>query len=330
MDAVRSTSNARGLVLMLERALEKEAECWQSGQYQATAISSDAITGVKRDVVVVWMIDKAEKFGFQPETWALSVTILDRFLHAVKAQAKYLKCIAITCLYIAAKFSEEDQALLTAAELVDKSQCGCSASDVVRMERIIVSKLQWNIRAATPLEFIHIFHAMLLSTNANVFTNSRDAHSQLRALTALARQCAGCHVLLRFRPSTLALGILSLELEQAGAGWLPTTIGLQRLASIDNVSLIQCREKIAYLLAPLNQFASCQSSQLSRPVKRKMISESEDSTPGDEDMYDGIKRLYGPDDDYVLPSAGGGKVGCSAEVIHSVAIGREMATAVAN
>lgn len=48
------------------------------------------------------------------------------------------------------------QAQLTAAELVLKSRCGFSASDIVRMERIIVDKLQWNIRSATPLEFLYI------------------------------------------------------------------------------------------------------------------------------------------------------------------------------
>ena len=46
--------------------------------------SQDPITGAKRDMIVIWMIEKADLFKFNPETWALGVTILDRFLHTVK------------------------------------------------------------------------------------------------------------------------------------------------------------------------------------------------------------------------------------------------------
>ena len=66
---------------------------------------------------------------------------------------------------------------------------------------------------------------------------------------------------------------------------------------------------------------------MSRPVKRKM-SESEDSVPGDEDMYDGIKRLYSMDDDYIL-SAGCGKMGCAVEALSQM-VSREIAATVAN
>lgn len=305
-------------VIKLSKALEKEEECWQSGFIQPTMLSQDAITGTKRDDVVAWMIEKSDKFGFHPETWALAVTILDRFLRVVKAQAKYLQCIAITCLFIAAKFSEEEESLLTAAELVSKSCCSCTASDVVRMERIVVEKLQWNLRATTPMEFIYIFHALL--TYGDARTNT--AREQLATLIIRLRQCAACHALLGFRPSTLALSILSLELEHAGTSWLPITMGLQRLASIDNVSLINCREKISYLLAAPNHADGIVPLQLSRPMKRKMRSESENSIPGDEEMYEGVKRLYGPDDDFMLPS------GCGAEVQMGIAT-RELAATVA-
>lgn len=309
------------LVLKLSKVLEREAECWQSGLFLRPTLSQDVITGTKRNEAVVWMIEKSDMFNFYPETWALSVTILDRFLHVVKAQGKYLQCIAITCLFIAAKFSEEDEAQLTAAELVLKSRCGFSASDIVRMERIIVDKLQWNIRSATPLEFLYIFHALLKSTDLQSFINTREANEQMAVLVARARQCASCHLLLGYRPSILALSILSLQLEHSHTPWLPTIMALQQLTSIDNMSLVKCREKISYMVPSFSQVCVNMVPQISRAVKRKMRCVSE-TISSDEDMYEGIKRLYTGDEDVL----GGVKIGCGAEAMQPSSVGRDMAT----
>ena len=76
------------------------------------------------------------------------------------------------------------------------------------------------------------FHAMMLSSDSRMFLSSSNACQQLVSLTYQLRQCISCHALLCFRPATLALAILSLELEYMGISWLPTVMGFQRLASV--------------------------------------------------------------------------------------------------
>ena len=49
------------------------------------------------------------RFRFHADTLCLSVALLDSFLGQVKAKVKYITCLALTCLYLAAKLCEEDE-----------------------------------------------------------------------------------------------------------------------------------------------------------------------------------------------------------------------------
>lgn len=103
----------------------------------------------------------------------------------MQARPKYLRCIAIACFFLAAKTSEEDEVktvvfcLLRAAlahththnynnclcvcqrvpslkELAVSSSCGCSPAEILRMERIVLDKLNWDLHSATALDFLHV------------------------------------------------------------------------------------------------------------------------------------------------------------------------------
>lgn len=77
-------------------------------------------------------------------------------------QPKYLKCVALSCLYIACKITEEDEVVPHISDLVTQSATNCSTDDIVRMERLILNKLDWNVNMATPLHFLQMVRTMAI------------------------------------------------------------------------------------------------------------------------------------------------------------------------
>jgi len=290
--------NYQQLIAMFSDCLQSEQRNWAPRIYQPLQYQSDGtkVSSEQRDHAVQWMLQLTHRFRWNPESYVLSVSIMDKFLTTVKAHPKYLRCIAITSLYLAAKIHEEDEIVPGTSELVRESRCGCSVREVLRMERVILDKLHWAPATSTALDFLHIFHTMLLTNNPSLLENysHMTPGHQIAALTTKLKILMTQSQLAVFRPATIALSLLSLELEFYVSDWLTSTIALQKLAGIDSHHLIRCREIISSCFAQYhnrNIVHMYSPEAMNKRAKRKM-SESDSDDP---DIYDGIKRLYSED-----------------------------------
>ncbi|XP_051534326.1 cyclin-I-like [Myxocyprinus asiaticus] len=146
----------RRLGTLLFNTLEREMRLWRAPVLRNGCIQGSDISPSQYQEVIVWMHEMSSVFQFCLETFAVGVCVLNRLLATVKTRLKYLKCMAITSLILAAKINEEDEVIASVKDLLEQSGCKFSIAEIHRMERIILIKLQWDLYTATPIDFIHI------------------------------------------------------------------------------------------------------------------------------------------------------------------------------
>ncbi|KAM6901635.1 cyclin-I [Lycodopsis pacificus] len=241
------------LSFLLEKAASREAQMWKIYVPKKPSPQDTDVSPAQRDEAVRWLTELHSRLQLYPETLVLAVSMLDRFLAPIKARPKYLRCIAITCFFLAAKTCEEDERVPSLKDMAASSTCGCSPSEILRMERIILDKLNWDLHTATALDFLHIFHAMVVSCRSGILDSmlglNRSQH--LTLLTRRLYHCLADHTLTQLRGSMLALALVTLELETCCPDWLALTIDLLRKAQIDSSELIRSRELVARSLSTL-------------------------------------------------------------------------------
>lgn len=261
------------LSLLLEMAISREAQMWKVHMPKIQLNQDVAISPAQRDEVIQWLAKLKYQFHLYPETLALAISLLDRFLATVKARPKYLNCIAISCFFLAAKTIEEDERIPVLKVLARDSFCGCSPAEIRRMEKIILDKLHWDLHMATPLDFLHIFHAVAVSTRPQLLTAlpKMNPSQHVAVLTKQLLHCMACHQLLQFKGSMLALAIVSLELEKLIPDWLALIFELLQKAQMDSSQLIHCRELVARHLSTLQSALPPNSVYVYSPLKHTLV-----------------------------------------------------------
>ncbi|KAG9281270.1 cyclin-G1 [Astyanax mexicanus] len=246
-------SEALPFAVQLKGLLEKEAR-YQPKLCGLRILESANDNGLRmtaklRDFEVKDLLSLTRFFGFSAETFSLAVSLLDRFLAAMKIQPKHLSCVGLCCFYIAIKTSEEEKNVPLANDLIRISQNRFTVSDMMRMEKIILEKLYWKVRAPTALHFLRLFHSHI--------QEKVDADSKkILNIDRLEAQLKACHCSFTFtkmKPSLLALALLALEIEEqhefeSVEALRETLQELQHQLSIKDGDLACVRELVAKCL----------------------------------------------------------------------------------
>lgn len=81
------------------------------------------------------------------------------FCVPAQIQPKHLSCVGLCCFYIAVKSAEDEKNVPLASDLIRISQNRFTVSDMIRMEKIIMEKLYWKVKAPTALRFLRLFYS---------------------------------------------------------------------------------------------------------------------------------------------------------------------------
>lgn len=163
-------------------------------------------------------------YDLPTEVLLVSLNIMDRFLTKMKVQPIHIACISVASFHIACQMTCNPENVPERTHMITISQCKCTLSDLVRMESIIISKLEINLNdrdnlPVTALNFLRLFHEILCVMKYNdLYKKVVDQFQIFQRLEVIA--CNGLCV--NYEASLIALVLLSSMVDIGVARLQPT------------------------------------------------------------------------------------------------------------
>ncbi|GFS28642.1 hypothetical protein TNIN_41661 [Trichonephila inaurata madagascariensis] len=110
------------------------------------------VTGKMRGVLVDWLVQVHLRFHLLQETLYMTISILDRFLQSDKVKRSQLQCAGVTAMFIASKY--EEMYAPDISDFVYITDSTYSKVDILKMEKIILRSLDFNLSKPLPLHFL--------------------------------------------------------------------------------------------------------------------------------------------------------------------------------
>ena len=114
--------------------------------------SQPEINEQMRAILVDWLVEVNTKFELSPETFYLTINIIDRFLAVKTVARRELQLVGISAMLTASKYEE-----IWAPEVNDfvcLSDRAYTHEQILRMEKVILGKLEWTLTVPTPYVFL--------------------------------------------------------------------------------------------------------------------------------------------------------------------------------
>ncbi|XP_067127724.1 G2/mitotic-specific cyclin-B-like [Centruroides vittatus] len=110
------------------------------------------ITGKMRGVLIDWLVQVHLRFQLLQETLYLTVAVLDRFLQECDVKRRELQLVGVTAMFIASKYEEiYSPEIGDFVYITDKAY---SKREILRMECIMLKKLNFSLGRPLPLHFL--------------------------------------------------------------------------------------------------------------------------------------------------------------------------------
>nr|VDC77677.1 unnamed protein product [Brassica rapa] len=108
-----------------------------------------------RSILVDWLVDVHVKFDLSPETFYLTINIIDRFLSLKPVPRRELQLVGVSALLIASKYEEIWPPQVN--DLVYVTDNSYQSKQILVMEKTILGNLEWYLTVPTQYVFLARF-----------------------------------------------------------------------------------------------------------------------------------------------------------------------------
>lgn len=196
------------------------------------------ITSKHRMILVDWMAEVTVKFRLLVETLFLAVNILDRFLQRKAVARPKLQLVGVTAMLVASKYEE----ILTPEvnDFVWITAKAYTREEVLKMERLILSTLDFELSIPTPLHFLRRYSKAARS-------DSR-IHTLSKYITEVSMVDYG---MTAHPPSMIAAAsvYIARQMTVVPAGDVPWSKTLEHYTAISEAALLPCARDLNKFLA---------------------------------------------------------------------------------
>lgn len=112
-----------------------------------------------RAILVDWLVEVCEEYRLQPETLCLAVSYTDRFLSYMSVVRGKLQLVGTAAMFIASKYEEIYPPEI--GEFVYITDDTYTKQQVLRMEKLLLKVLSFDLCSPSTLSFINLFSSMM-------------------------------------------------------------------------------------------------------------------------------------------------------------------------
>jgi len=154
----------RKMAQQLKLVLNRRREEWKdsliddpelNSQIQNDLEEQGFVTQQDRDDECTYILTLGQSLQLSCDTFCLAFSLLDRTIGALKIRKRLIRLLAITCLKIAIKFTEDDKRENLNRQLCEACGYQFSKRDVNRMEFFVLEKLEWNTLDSSPCDILY-------------------------------------------------------------------------------------------------------------------------------------------------------------------------------
>eukprot|EP00128_Syssomonas_multiformis_P014215 Colp12_sorted_trinity150504_noHs@29840 len=227
----------------LQNILAKQENHQPNPNYLKKVQRDEFKESLRRDVLE-WLYKLNKHFDYQSETFATAVNYFDRFLSQLRVKPTHVQLIAIASLLLSAKNLEVWNTQPSLQELSVAANGVYSCNDIERMEKIVLTKLNWNLNPVTPHLILHqvLEHVPLAAPLKEKLIASTE-----HFLDASISE----YYFLKYRPSALCCAALGEALVREGAADPELLAHVCALTGTTKEEANECSHDIKRLLAQL-------------------------------------------------------------------------------